>query len=423
LKIDAPAASKETCCPGLQAKYTVSDDILGQGTTAVVKRGTSKEKGHAVAIKEIKTYGDDELANIMRKEFTLMQSLRHPNIVQVYDFYIATNVSKAFICMQLVEGESLESCICKQGKIDEDTMRPLFEQVCTALGFLHCKRIIHRDLKPDNILVTHDMEKVLLCDFNTARQLADGCCLTNRVGTQLYAAPEMLLGLGLLGEQADIWSLGMCLYFALSGGYTVATGKSFAGNNAFGEYLLNAASAERQEWIKSAGIPKESPVAQVLWACLHPDAAERPDTRLLLAHPWLAHDIPPILRTKSTPKTMCHKPRRLRLTDSENATARSQRLCSRGLDMMDSDIDQRSAKSIDVNDVFEPETPNLWHGKGVSFHTCVDSGFHSLDMSECCDFSEFSTAPSSSRSEERPCADPVTSTWPDNFGYLKIVGA
>jgi len=346
LKINAPEACVGADSQALQTKYLVSDEILGQGTTAVVKRGTCKKNGHAVAIKEIKTYGDEELGEIMRKEFELMRALQHPNIVGVYDFFLAPQLTKAYLCLQLVDGKSLERCVMTEGKLTEEAMRPLFEQLVSALVYLHCKRIIHRDLKPDNVLVCSTMDKCLICDFNCARNLADGCTLTNRVGTMLFAPPEMMLGRGLLGEQTDIWNAGMCLYYALSGGCTVATGKSFASNASFGEYLANATSAERQKWIASIGLSKETAVAQVLWACLNPDPAQRPDAMLLLAHPWLTddrqEDIPSILRSTSspmnTPKVFNSKSTPMNVggynqpkTDAKSRAARSERLCANGL--------------------------------------------------------------------------------------------
>jgi serine/threonine protein kinase len=397
LKINAPAACTDTGdSEALHANYIVSGCILGQGTTAVVKRARCKKHGYEVAVKEAKIYGDEELGEIMRKEFELMKSLRHPNIVEVYDFYLAPNLTKVYLCMQLIEGESLQSCVNARGKILEETMHPLFEQLVSALAYLHCKRITHRDLKPDNVLVCNSMDKLFICDFNTARKLADGGALTNQVGTMLFAPPEMLLGQGLMGEQADIWSVGMCLYFALSGGSTLATGRDFHSNASFGEYLANASSAKRQQWIASAGISQESSVAQVLWACLNPDAAQRPDATLLLAHPWVTReeDIPSIPHSKSTPMNKHRRQadapiaHQLMVSDEEEATPRfahaqsipmnmgrerqesidekrttalrAQRLCAHGIAVCESDgIYPRSGDSVST--AASPLTPVTRH--------------------------------------------------------------
>jgi len=202
-------------------------------------------------------------------------------------------------------------------------MRPLFEQLASALSYLHCKRICHRDLKPDNLLVRNRMDQLFICDFNYARNLADGSALTNRVGAMAYAAPEMLLGIGILGEQIDIWSAGACLYFALSGGCKITQGKSFPDIQSYGEYLANASVAERQEWIRVIGLSKESLVAQVLWACLSPDPSHRPDAMLLLAHPWVS----PTGDLAEGPAHVAPSQSRKNLA----MASRSQRLCAHGL--------------------------------------------------------------------------------------------
>jgi serine/threonine protein kinase len=290
-------------------------------------------------------YGDEELCEVVRKEFKIMKSLRHPNIVKVHDLYFSPNMTKAYLCMDLVRGGTLQGAVERHGKISEATMRPLFEQLASALSYLHCKRITHRDLKPDNLLVSESLDKLYICDFNYARKLADGCTLTNRVGAMAFASPEMLLGTGILGEQMDIWSVGLCLYFALSGGCTPTKGKKgFADQKAFGEYLANANAAERLEWIRLIGLSKESLVAQVLWACLNPDPSKRPDAMLLLAHPWVSptDDMdgdsaqPPIRRTASD---ACHFAPQSR---KSCMASRSQRLCAHGLVLEEPPLSDRS---------------------------------------------------------------------------------
>jgi serine/threonine protein kinase len=330
LTIQTPCASTETECHELHANYIVGDEIIGQGTTAVVKSGMQRQSGLPVAIKEIKMYGDEELCEVVRKEFQIMKSLNHPNIVKVHDLYFSPSMTKAYLCMDLVRGGTLQGAVEMHGKISEAIMRPLFEQLASALSYLHCKRITHRDLKPDNLLVSESLDKLYICDFNYARKLADGAALTNRVGAMAFASPEMLLGTGILGEQMDIWSVGVCLYFALSGGCTLTQRKGFSDQKPFGEYLAHATATERQEWIRIIGLSKESLVAQVLWACLNPDPSQRPDAMLLLAHPWVSptdmdEDPTPIRRT---PSGACHLTPPSRKSCS--MSSRSQRLCAHG---------------------------------------------------------------------------------------------
>jgi serine/threonine protein kinase len=238
----------------------------------------------------------------------------------------------------------------------------------SAVAYLHCKRITHRDIKPDNILVCNSMDKLFICDFNCARKLADGATLTNQVGTMLFAPPEVLLGQGLLGEHTDIWSAGMCLYFALSGGSTPATGKIFSSVETFGEYLANVTSADRQEWITSIGLSRESPVAQVVWACLNPDPAQRPDATLLLAHPWVTPK-EECLRLSSltsicSPVSRDKKPR-----SQSDAVAHSQRVCALRLGLGIVDVIEIPADELSPTSGESTPTFDAVEGKG-KLHSC-----------------------------------------------------
>merc|ERR1719191_1313501 len=104
--------------------------------------------------------------------------------------------------MQLVEGTTLHDAVKAKGKVAEATMRPLFNQLSSALLYLHSRRITHRDLKPDNILVCSTMDMLFICDFNCAHNLRDSATLTCQVGTMTFSSPELLLGDGaVLGEQ------------------------------------------------------------------------------------------------------------------------------------------------------------------------------------------------------------------------------
>lgn len=347
LKIEMTFAKIQNECLALHAKYLVSNEIVGHGSTAIVRRGKGKQSGAPVAVKEIKTYGDEELAEVARNEFELLKSLRHPNIVKVHDLYLAPNVTKAYMCMDLVQGTTLHGVVESHGKMPEASMRLLFEQLTSALAYLHCKRIVHRDLKPANLLISDSMDNLYICDFNYARKLADGSALTNRVGAVAFASPEMLLGSGTMGEHTDIWSVGVCLYFALSGGCTIMQGKSFRDPKSYGEFLATASVVERQEWIRIIGLPKESLVAQVLWACLRPNPSQRPDAMLLLAHPWvsptgdIAED-PDSIRQSSSCLNFAPQCRKTR-----GMASRSQRLCAHGLvaNCTDQELSNRSQDS------------------------------------------------------------------------------
>lgn len=356
LSIQQPSAepSIDIQCRDLFANYFISDDVIGSGTTAVVKLGVRKSSGAVAAIKEIKTYGDEELFDAVAQEFDLMKHLKHPNIIKVHDLYMSSRINKAYLCMDFVNGWTLKGAVEAHGKIVETTMQPLFQQLASAVSYIHRQKIIHRDLKPDNLLLDKSMENLYVCDFNYSRKLADGVCLTSRISATTFAAPEILLGQSALGEQADVWSIGVCLYYALSGGFTPTSRKAcyrkaIVDDASFGKYLAEATSTERFEWMKSAGLSKESLVAQFLHTCLNPDPCQRPDVFQLLAHPWVspAEDAPNATddglpeehNHRSSSWGMSGKPSK-KLSDEGNMALRAHRLCLSGFDGCESVLGQ-----------------------------------------------------------------------------------
>lgn len=350
LTIAAPATpSQEVENKAFLAAYEITNEVLGQGTSAVVKRAIRKDTPRIqAAVKVMRTYGDEELCETVRKEFEIVKSLRHPSIVEVYDLFLAPNLSTAYLCMELVTGATLQAHVEVSGAMLESTMQPLFEQLASALCYLHCKRVTHRDLKPDNLIVDTDLQRLRICDFNCARRLADGGTLTPCVGTMAFAPPENLLGKGIMGDQGDIWAAGSCLYFALSGGATLASKlcRQCSSPQTLGMCLVNTTPAERREYIRSIGLPKDSLVAEVLWGCLNPDPAQRPDSMLLLAHPWVSP-------TGDTQEGLSFSSQ---VPPGAMATC-SQRLCSRGLG---SDCTQPlSSRSEGSTAASDPDTPPL----------------------------------------------------------------
>lgn len=92
-----------------------------------------------------------------------------------------------------------------------------FRQILSAVGYCHGFNICHRDLKPENILLTKDLE-IKIADFGMAalHQSPDHKLKTS-CGSPHYAAPELIKGAKYRGDKADIWSMGVILFAALSG--------------------------------------------------------------------------------------------------------------------------------------------------------------------------------------------------------------
>jgi serine/threonine protein kinase len=186
--------------------------------------------GRKAAIKVLhpKHATDPEVVSRFFQEARASNAIRHPNIVETYDYGTLPN-GAPYIIMEHLEGESLATRLQRVGKLPLHTALDFAQQVAGALAAAHEKSIVHRDLKPDNLFVTRDLraprtEQVKILDFGIAKLVAS---LENEVshktrtgtlmGTPLYMSPEQCLGVREVDHRTDIYSLGCILHEMLTG--------------------------------------------------------------------------------------------------------------------------------------------------------------------------------------------------------------
>lgn len=194
----------------------------GHGGMAVVYKAYQPALERYVAVKVIHEQLAAENQDFYRRfqqEAKLVANLRHPHIVQVYDFGIAEQVP--YMVMEYLEGDTLKARLTElaaQGQIMPlAETRRIFLAVAGALDYAHQQGMIHRDVKPSNVFLTTRSDVVLM-DFGIAR-LTDGTQYTASgamVGTPAYMSPEQ--GQGERGdERSDIYALGIMLYEMVTG--------------------------------------------------------------------------------------------------------------------------------------------------------------------------------------------------------------
>ena len=110
-----------------------------------------------------------------------------------------------YIALELCEGGTLEDKLYKSSASRPAEPLQILKQMCSAVAYIHNKGLIHRDLKPDNIFIQEDTIKI--ADFGLVTN--KGKHSTNRVGTELYMAPEVTAEKGDYDNKADIYSLGL----------------------------------------------------------------------------------------------------------------------------------------------------------------------------------------------------------------------
>ncbi len=193
---------------------------LGRGGMARVYRAYHPQLDRYVAIKVLRPdlMEDESFSTRFRREARAVAALRHPNIVQVFDFDVQHHAS--YIVLELLEGDSLKARL-HDYRIRSERM-PLKEvvsvllDVLDGLAYAHSEGMVHRDIKPGNILLTK-RGRAVIADFGIA-QMVGGTRHTvpgALLGTVNYIAPEQ----GLEGEsdaRSDIYSLGVVLYEMLT---------------------------------------------------------------------------------------------------------------------------------------------------------------------------------------------------------------
>lgn len=176
-----------------------------------------------VAIKVLHAFlaDDPEFKGRFHREAQNVARLKHPHIVQVYDFDYDSEGESYYMVMELIEGVTLKERLLKLADNQElmpfnETLR-VVREAAGALAYAHKAGMIHRDVKPANLMIDHD-NRVVLTDFGIAK-IVVGAQFTasgGMVGTPAYMAPEQ--GLGEAGdERSDLYSLGVILYQLLTG--------------------------------------------------------------------------------------------------------------------------------------------------------------------------------------------------------------
>ncbi len=201
------------------AGYTLAKHV-GEGGTATVYRADHPERG-AAAVKILRPrLAQDEIAvKRFLREAEFGARVRHPNIVQTYDF--GQDDGLYYLALEWANGEPLAAFLAGSGKLSPALTARIIGQLGEALESSHKAGIIHRDLKPANIMYDPETQTARLLDFGIARDAEDDPAerLTRAgffVGTLQYVAPEALSG-ELVGEQADVYSLATIAYNLLTG--------------------------------------------------------------------------------------------------------------------------------------------------------------------------------------------------------------
>ncbi|MBI3550519.1 MAG: protein kinase [Elusimicrobia bacterium] len=215
----------------LAGKYELNF-MIGQGGMGKVYEAVDHSLGRRVAIKKLaeRLAGDAKARQMFIDEAKIVAAVHHPYIVDIFEIF--QDGDNAYLVFELVRGRTVEKILASEGRMSLRRCLEVLRPVCQALDFAHSQNLVHRDLKPSNIMIT-EQNHVKLMDFGIAKSLtretsSDGsktelpgalgsliAAASTIAGTPQYMAPEVEQGM--ICRQADIFSLGVCLYEMLSG--------------------------------------------------------------------------------------------------------------------------------------------------------------------------------------------------------------
>jgi serine/threonine-protein kinase len=176
-----------------------------------------------VAIKVLHAFlaDDPEFKDRFEREARNIARLKHPHIVQVYDFDYDQESDSYYMVMELIDGPTLKDRLFQltdQGKqfTLTESLR-IVREAGSALAYAHSQNMVHRDVKPGNLMLDRD-DRIVLTDFGIAKIVTNAqfTATGGMVGTPAYMSPEQ--GLGEAGdERSDLYSLGVILYQLVAG--------------------------------------------------------------------------------------------------------------------------------------------------------------------------------------------------------------
>jgi len=200
-------------------RYVVECEV-GQGGMAVVYRGTDLVLNRPVAIKVLHQHlaQKPEARARFAREARIIARLKHPNVVEVYDFS-GEDSDRAFIVAEFVEGMPLSDFLSRYGPMPPEVAALVTGVVARALHHAHEQGVIHRDVKPENIMVRRD-GVLKLMDFGIAHVVdMEHLTMTGAIiGSPAHMSPEQVDGKA-LDARTDIFSLGTMFFLLSSGMY------------------------------------------------------------------------------------------------------------------------------------------------------------------------------------------------------------
>jgi len=258
---------------------------VGRGGYGTVYRAWDPGLDREVALKLLADERVDEEAfrESVVAEGRLLARVKHPNVIDVYG--ADTHEGRVGFWMEFLEGQTLKQRVDEHGPMSSREATLIGIDVARALAAVHAAGLLHRDIKAQNVM-REDGGRTVLMDFGAG---VERDRIAGLAGTPLYMAPEVLAG-AQATVASDVYSVGVLLYFLVSGRFPVVGSSLEEIRHAHGEGARHTLRDVRP------GLP--SAFVRVVERALSPDPGKRPATAGLLENA-LAASLE--LSTDSTP--------------------------------------------------------------------------------------------------------------------------
>ncbi|OHS95994.1 CAMK family protein kinase [Tritrichomonas foetus] len=151
---------------------------------------------------------DTEVSNLLKLDF--------PHIIRMYEYFAESN--RFFIILEYCSNGSLFDYVNTYGPLSGHKLINITHQLVSAVQYAHSNCIAHRDIKPHNILMD-EFGRIKLADFGISIFLANEPNCFNFKCSPAFAAPEILSKQPHNSYKADMWSVGVTIYFIATGQY------------------------------------------------------------------------------------------------------------------------------------------------------------------------------------------------------------
>jgi eukaryotic-like serine/threonine-protein kinase len=236
---------------------------IGRGSFGDVYRAWDPRLDREVALKLLREDTTERFGSPAVEEGRLLARVRHPNVVTVFGAERAAG--RAGIWMEYIRGRTLADEVKDRGPLAPDEAVRIAIDVCRALAAVHAANLLHRDVKAHNVM-REENGRIVLGDFGTGLTMLETPAEPQLAGTPLYLAPEVLEQ-RIASVASDLYSVGVLLFFLLTGRYPVAGGSLAE--------IQRAHSDGVRLSVREAGPELDHDLAALVETLLDPDPGQR----------------------------------------------------------------------------------------------------------------------------------------------------